>query len=198
MVRVSPTSAMWEGVMDFMRLSRALTVTILLEQDLFYRLYLCILDFKGDRNLRLVDKPWPCDQSVINGFVDTMIIQAVDDRSQPLYQRLGWSHGCLTDLPSKLFFIFWLNYFCTCLFVLKFTFRPITGTIFLVKFHYSSSSILSAVLHPSSDRRAKEFQYISLIAWNTNWEQMEQIQLGLHDAQQTLHSKNTNKLRLNL
>ncbi|KAK7835093.1 hypothetical protein CFP56_023825 [Quercus suber] len=31
--------------------------------------YLCILAHKGDRTPNLVDEPWPCDQSVINGLV---------------------------------------------------------------------------------------------------------------------------------
>ncbi|CAI8588478.1 unnamed protein product [Vicia faba] len=47
--------------------------------------YYCVLDFKGDRNISLVDESRPCDQSVINGQDDphvVVIISAVDDRSQ--------------------------------------------------------------------------------------------------------------------
>ncbi|MBA0736402.1 hypothetical protein Gogos_009958, partial [Gossypium gossypioides] len=68
--------------------------------------YLCVLNFKGDRILSLVDEPRLCDLSVITGPV--MPLLALLDRRgsfSACLVRLGRSRSCLTD-SSSLFFAF--------------------------------------------------------------------------------------------
>ncbi|GMH14041.1 hypothetical protein Nepgr_015882 [Nepenthes gracilis] len=69
---------------------------------LFYWLYICILEFKGDRKLCPVDELWPCDLSVIIGQDR---IRTDSSRQQSIVSpHLGvrWEVARLSDRTAKL------------------------------------------------------------------------------------------------